>query len=39
MFGDVTWEGFVIGEEGDEVMEPPRFGPPGADRDDQGEPT
>ncbi len=39
MFGDVTWEGFVIGEEGDEVMEPPRFAPPGADRDDEGEPT
>jgi hypothetical protein len=28
MFGDVEWEGFVIGEEGDEVMEPPRFAAP-----------
>jgi type IV secretion system protein TrbL len=28
MFGDVEWEGFVIGEEGDEVMETPRFGAP-----------
>jgi hypothetical protein len=25
MFGAVEWEPFVIGEEGDEVMEPPRF--------------
>ncbi len=36
MFGDVTWEGFVIGEEGGEVMEPPRFARPGPERSDGG---
>jgi type IV secretion system protein TrbL len=36
MFGEVEWEGFVIGEEGDEVMEPPRFVPPGPGRTDDG---
>jgi hypothetical protein len=25
MFGDVRWDGFLIGEEGDEMMAPPRF--------------
>lgn len=41
MFGQVEWEGFVIGEEGDDVMEPPRFTTPGqAPRDgDDGEPS
>jgi hypothetical protein len=36
IFGEVEWEGFVIGEEGDEVMEPPRFVPPGPGRTDDG---
>jgi hypothetical protein len=36
IFGAVEWEGFVIGEEGDEVMEPPRFSPPEpAENDDE----
>jgi hypothetical protein len=39
MFGDVEWGGFVIGEEGDEVMERPRFAPPGRGRSDEGAPS
>ena len=34
MFGAVEWEGFVIGEEGDEVMAPPRFAAPTRDDED-----
>ncbi len=40
MFGQVEWEGFVIGEEGDDVMQPPRFAqppPPEGGRDNDGE--
>ncbi|HTU31429.1 MAG TPA: hypothetical protein VMF07_18705 [Solirubrobacteraceae bacterium] len=39
MFGAVEWEGFVIGEEGDEVMEPPRFAESASDGSDDGAPS